>query len=212
MSTGTIEDTSLTPAGFGIAELLYLLGCYDTPSTVKTADALMLPWPSTSDDMRVAGTSSLLARQQLEVSGDELVPTGLALALAYAFGHANRWTNVSFLSDAEPQAAVFVHAPDLAAFLQPRGLSGWYAQIQMPDRSVAVTLAQVAAQHCSQTSNGKVVISSVADGSPARNVVLRRAGKDWEAALSNGDERAEPLAGTLTTAEVEALLNEKLLG
>jgi hypothetical protein len=43
-------------------------------------------------------------------------------------------------------------------------------------------------------------------------VVLRPAGKDWEAALSTGDERAVPLAGTLTTAEVEALLNEKLLG
>jgi hypothetical protein len=212
MSTGTIEDTGLSAAGYGIAELLYLLGCYDTPSTAKTAEALMLPWPSTSDDMRVAATSSLLARQQLKLSGNELVPTGLALALAYAFGHANRWTNVSFLSDEEPQAAVFVQAPDLAAFLQPRGLGGWHAQVQMPDQGVAVTLAQIAAEHCSQATNAKVVISSVTDGSPARNVVLRPAGKDWEAALSTGDERAVPLAGTLTTAEVEALLNEKLLG
>lgn len=212
MSTGTIEDTSLLPAGFGIAELLYLLGCYDTPSTARTAESLMLPWPSTSDDMRVAATSSLLARQQLTRRGDELVPTGLALALAYAFGHANRWTSVSLLSDAEPQAAIFIHAPDLAAFLQPRGLGGWFAQVQMPDNSVAGTLAQVASQHCSQAPNAKVVISSVSDSSPARNVVLRPAGKDWEAALSTGDERAVPLPGTLATADVEALLNEKLLG
>lgn len=212
MSTGTIEDTSLLPAGFGIAELLYLLGCYDTPSTARTAESLMLPWPSTSDDMRVAATSSLLARQQLTLRSDELVPTGLALALAYAFGHANRWTSVSLLSDAEPQAAIFIHAPDLAAFLQPRGLGGWFAQVQMPDNSVAGTLAQVASQHCSQAPNAKVVISSVSDSSPARNVVLRPAGKDWEAALSTGDERAVPLPGTLATADVEALLNEKLLG
>jgi hypothetical protein len=212
MSTGIIEDTGPSAAGFGIAELLYLLSCYNTPSTAKTADFLMLPWPSTSDDMRVAATSSLLARHQLKLRDDELVPTGLALALAYAFGHAVRWTNVTFLSDDAPQAAVFLQAPDLAAFLQPRGLGGWFAQIQMRDHSLAATVAHLAAQHCSQSGNSKVVLSSVADGSPARNVVLRAAGNNWEAALSNGDDRAVPLAATLTTEEVEALLNEQLLG
>lgn len=212
MSTGTIEDASLSPAGYGIAELLYLLGCYDTNSTQKSADALMLPWPSASDDMRLAGTSSLLARQQLKLRDDELVPTGLALAVSYALGHAYRWTNVSFLSDDAPQAAVFVHAPDLGAFLQPRGLGGWFAQVQMANHSAAATLALVAAEHCSRSTHAKVVISSVADDSIGRNVVLRASGERWEAALSNGDERAVPLRSTLSMPDVENLLAVNLLG
>lgn len=211
MSIGTIEGASLSPAGYGIAELLYLLGCYDTSSSQKSADALMLPWPSTSEDMRLAGTSSLLARQQLKLRDDELVPTGLALAVSYAFGHAYRWTSVSFLSDDAPQAAVFVHAPDLGAFLQPRGLGGWFAQVQMANHSAAATLALVAAEHCSSSKNAKVVISSVTDDFLARNVVLRASGEKWEAALSRGDERAVPLPGTLSMPEVETLLAEKLL-
>jgi len=212
MSAETIEGTGLSPAGYGIAELLYLLGCYDTASTRKSADALMLQWPSSSDDLRVAGTSSLLARQQLKVEGDELVPTGLALAIAYALGNATRWTSASFLSDDAPQAAVFIHAPDLAAFLQPHGLGGWFAQVQMASHGVAGTLAKLAAEHCSQATNAKVVLSSTVDGSSARNVILRASGDRWEAALSRGDERAVPLGGTLSLAEVESLLNEQLLG
>ena len=211
MTAEPIESPSLSPAGYGVAELLYLLGCYDTPSTRRSADALMVQWPSSSEDLRVAGTSSLLARQQLKVEGDELVPTGLALALAYALGNANRWTSASFLSDDGTQAAVFIHAPDLAAFLQPRGLGGWFAQIQMPSSSIAETLATLAAEHCSRAANAKVVFSST-DGSSAHNVILRTSGDRWEAALSRGDERAVPLAGTLNLAEVEALLNEQLLG
>lgn len=212
MSTGTIEDDTLSAAGYGIAELLYLLGCYDTPSTQKSADALLLPWPSTSDDLRLAGTSSLLARQQLKLRDDELVPTGPALAVSYAFGNAHRWTSVSFLSDDAPQAAVFIHAPDLGVFLQPRGLGGWFAQVQMADHSAAATLAMAAADHCSRAGNAKVVLSSMTADIPPRNVVLRRAGGKWEAALSEGDERAVPLAGTLSTPEVETLLAENLLG
>lgn len=212
MIAKTIDSPGLSPAGYGIAELLYLLGCYDTPSTRKSADALMLEWPSGSEDMRVAGTSSLLARQQLKIEGDELVPTGLALAIAYALGNATRWTSVSFLSDDAPQGAVFIQAPDLAAFLQPRGLGGWFAQVQMPSRSLAETLAQLAAEHCSKAVNGKVVFSSSTDGSLARNVIVRPSGDRWEAALSRGDERAVPLNGTLSLADVEVLLNEQLLG
>jgi hypothetical protein len=212
MNAETIEGTGLAPAGYGIAELLYLLGCYDTPSTKTSADALMLQWPSSSDDLRVAGTSSLLARQQLKLEGDELVPTGLALAVAYALGNATRWTSASFLSDDAPQAAVFIHAPDLAAFLQPRGLGGWFAQVQMPSHSIAETLATLAAEHCSQALNAKVVLSSTTDGSLSRNVILRASGDRWEAALSRGDERAVPLDRTLNIAEVESLLNEQLLG
>lgn len=196
--------------GYGIGEILYLLSRFDNESAQRSAEELMVGWPVTSEDMKAAGSSSLLVRGQLSVEGDALVPTSITAVATYALGNATAWTTMSFLGEDSTQGALFIHSPEAVLFLQPRGLGSWIAQVRGPGASVSDIWSVLAQEYVNAVPEGRIVLATRHGKEMSRNVAMRKQGPAWQLAAGRGDERAVELTGTVEPEALAATLWQQL--
>lgn len=153
--TGTVESY-----GFGFAEMAYLLKATSTPEALKSAEVLRLQSELASEQLCIAGASSLLARGMASVNGEDLDLDGPAMALAYALGRAERWTEISLMSGESIDTVVHVESDRVKVLLQPRTLSTWFVFAQDPAVEGASAELDVIAEHVRQTGTGTAYLLS----------------------------------------------------
>lgn len=146
--------------GFGFAEMAYLLKSTSTPQADKSATVLRLSEELASEQLCIAGASSLLARGLATANGEDLELEGPAVALAYALGRANRWTEISLMSGESIDTVVHVESDLVKVLLQPRTLATWFAFAQDPAIEGAVAELDIVAEHVRQTPTGTAYILS----------------------------------------------------
>lgn len=153
--TGTAESY-----GFGFAEMAYLLKATSTPQALKSAAVLRLQDEMASEQLCIAGASSLLARGMATVNGEDIDLDGPAMSLAYALGRAEHWTEISLMSGGSIDTVVHVESDRVKVLLQPRTLSTWFAFAQDPSVDGASAELDVIAEHVRQTGTGTAYVLS----------------------------------------------------
>ncbi|MDO5752254.1 hypothetical protein [Arthrobacter sp.] len=146
--------------GFGFAEMAYLLKATSTPEAAKSATVLRLTEELNSEQLCIAGASSLLARGLASLNGEDIELEGPTMALAYALGRANRWTEISLMTADAVDTVVHVESDRVKVLLQPRSLSTWFAFAQDPKLDGAVAEVDVVAEHVRQTTTGTAYVLS----------------------------------------------------
>src|SRR6478736_7441404 len=105
--------------GFGVGEIAYLLDVFEGPARDRSVSVFRAEEMVDDVTLATAGASSLLARDMATVDEDgDLGVTGVAAAVATAFGQATRWTEVSLLTQDTMDNVVLLEAPRVALMLQ----------------------------------------------------------------------------------------------
>lgn len=158
--TSTPNTATAEAYGFGFAEMAYLLKSTSTPQAGKSSEVLRLQEEMGSEPLCIAGASSLLARGLASVNGEDIDLEGPAMAVAYALGRAERWTEISLMSGDLIDTLVHVESDRVKVLLQPRTLSTWFAFAQDPAIDGATAELDVIAEHIRQTVTGTAYILS----------------------------------------------------
>lgn len=131
ISTDSTESPD-SAVGFGFAEIAYLIRRFDTDAAKKSAQVLRLEEEVQSDQICIAGGSSLLGRGFASVD-DDLDLEGPALPTAYALSRADRWTEISLVDGEKTDTVVHVESDKVSVLMQPRTLSTWFVFAQDPE-------------------------------------------------------------------------------
>lgn len=159
-NTTTSQTQTAESYGFGFAEIAYLLRSASTPQARKSAAVLRLNDELESDQLCIAGASSLLARGFASANGEDIDLEGPAVVLAYAMGQADRWTEISLMSGDSIDTVVHVESDKVKVLLQPRTLSTWFAFAQDPGLDGAVAELDLIEEHVRQTGTGTAYVLS----------------------------------------------------
>ncbi len=158
--TSTSQPESAESYGFGFAEVAYLLRSSSTVQARKSAAVLRLTEELDSDQLCIAGASSLLARGFASAKGEDIELEGPAVVLAYAMGQATRWTEISLMTGESIDTVVHVESDKVKVLLQPRTLSTWFAFAQDPTIDGAVAEMDIIEEHVRQTKTGTAYVLS----------------------------------------------------
>lgn len=158
--TSTSSAETVESYGFGFAEIAYLLRSTSTARARKTAAVLRLSEELDSDQLCIAGASSLLARGFASANGEDIDLEGPAMVLAYALGQANRWTEISLISGDSIDTVVHVESDKVKVLLQPRMLSTWFAFAQDSAVDGAAAELELIEEHVRQTKTGTAYVLS----------------------------------------------------
>ena len=126
--------------GFGAAELAYVLARHDGPAALKTREVLMLDPRQTSDGIRLAGASSLVARGWLVEGDTDAGDTkSYAALLEYATGQSYRWSRIGLVDPTTKDVdfVVLLESDTVVALLQPRIYASWFVRFGEPDTDPA---------------------------------------------------------------------------
>lgn len=179
--------------GFGVGEFAYLLNVFEGPARDRSVSVFRAGELVNDGTLSTAGASSLMARDLATVDADgDLGVKGVAAAVATAFGHATRWTELSLLTEDSMDNVVLLEAPEVALMLQPRVLGTWFVFAQDPAISSAEATLRVLRQHVEQNPGGTAYL--VFKTLDAENHLLIRRGEDsWATGIPNfaTDEVAE---------------------
>lgn len=145
--------------GFGVGEIAYLLNVFEGPARDRSVSVFRAEDMMDDVTLSTAGASSLLARDMATVddNGDVGV-TGVAAAVAAAFGQATRWTEVSLLAADAMDNVLLIEAPDVALMLQPRLLGTWFVFAQDPAISSAEATLRLVRQHVQDNPGGSAYL------------------------------------------------------
>lgn len=179
--------------GFGVGELAYLLNVFEGPARDRSVSVFRAGELVDDVTLSTAGASSLLARDLATIDDDgDLGVTGVAAAVATAFGHATRWTEVSLLTQDAMDNVVLLEAPDVALMLQPRVLGTWFVFAQDPTITSAEATLRLVRQHVEQNPGGTayLVLKTV---DSEEHLLIRRGEDSWTTGIPNfaTDEVAE---------------------
>lgn len=201
-------DASNTLVQFGIAEVSYLLSLGKSEGSARSREALKINDQYFSTAMVGAGASSLLARGFASVTGDDIDLTGPSQMLAYAFGTAQRWTEMALLGTEEVEAALYIQAPGISVFLQPAALGVWAALFKLPEASDADMLKLIIDTKLSSDAKSALYFGSTALTGEERKLFVRHDESDaWSTAWVT-DPNAAPNVTLTSTAGLMATLAE----
>jgi hypothetical protein len=165
--------------GFGIGEIAYLLDVFEGPARDRSVSVFRAEEMVDDVTLATAGASSLLARDLATVNEEgELGVTGVAAAVASAFGHATHWTEVSLLAPESMDNVLLIEAPDVALMLQPRLLGTWFVFAQDPAISSAEATLRLVKQHAAETPGGSAYFVFKTLTAETR-LLVRREGETW---------------------------------
>ena len=166
------DKTSVEAVGFGYAEIAYLLKRMSTPSAEMTAKVLRLSEEMNTESLVFAGASSLLGREFATVADDDIEIVEAALPVAYAFGRATLWTEISLLQGDVADTIVHIESDPVSLLMQPRTLMTWFAFAQDPDLSGPEAQRDVIREHIRQHPEGTAILRARIEG--ADSVLLVR--------------------------------------
>jgi hypothetical protein len=191
--TGQKPRLGVDVIGFGIGELAYLLNVFEGPARDRSVSVFRAGELVDDVTLSTAGASSLLARDLATIDDDgDLGVTGVAAAVATAFGQATRWTEISLLTRDSMDNVVLVEAPGVALMLQPRLLGTWFVFAQDPAISSAEATLRVVRQHVEQNPGGTAyLVFKTLDAE--QHLLIRRAEDSWATGIPDfsTDEVAE---------------------
>jgi hypothetical protein len=192
-ATGQEPRLGVDVIGFGVGELAYLLNVFEGPARDRSVSVFRAGELVDDVTLSTAGASSLLARDLATIDDDgELGVTGVAAAVATAFGQATRWTEVSLLTQDTMDNVVLLEAPGVALMLQPRVLGTWFVFAQDPSISSAEAVCRVVRQHVEQNPGGTAyLVFKTLDSE--QHLLIRRAEDGWATGIPDfaTDEVAE---------------------
>ena len=179
--------------GFGVGEFAYLLNIFEGPARDRSVSVFRAEELVNDGTLSTAGASSLMARDLATVDDDgDLGVKGVAAAVATAFGHATRWTELSLLTEDSMDNVVLLEAPEVALMLQPRVLGTWFVFAQDPAISSAEATLRVVRQHVEQNPGGTAyLVFKTVDAE--KHLLIRRGEDSWATGIPNfaTDEVAE---------------------
>ncbi|MDV3220332.1 hypothetical protein [Intrasporangium sp.] len=147
--------------GFGWAELRYLLGRHRTPSAQTSVAALGFGAAPTDDIVPSAGIASLMARGLVAPEGDHGVSRGEAAVLETVFARGQRWSGLSFRTDAsEGDLLVAIEDGDIIALLQPRSYGTWFAALNNEVDAPAAAIARAVEAMLDARGSGRFAIET----------------------------------------------------
>ena len=210
--TAEHSDSPLADNGVGMSayEIAYLVKSRTGSAIRASLSALRLEPDLISDEILAVAASSLVARELVVLSGDELVANGSALAVIYALTSATRWTEIGLASSEGVDGAILIEAPLISLLCQPRMLGAWLVSIEGPDAGSAQTLRRLIDAQVALRPDGGVLLVSKSLENSATLLVQHSENGDWEVAAGATSTRAEiPTRGS-TSAEIDAMLAELL--
>lgn len=173
-------EASDTAVGFGFAEIAYLIRRFDTDSAKQSAKVLRLEEEVQSDQLCVAGSSSLMGRGFATVT-DDLELEGPAVPTAYALSRAHRWTEISLVDQQQTDTVVHLESDKVSLLLQPRTLSTWFVFAQDPDVDGADAELSIIEEHVRNHPGGTAFIR-VRTISSEDHLLIRPDGAGWAVA------------------------------
>ncbi|WP_461164768.1 hypothetical protein [Arthrobacter sp. R4-81] len=145
--------------GFGVGEFAYLLNVFEGPARNRTVSVFRAEEMVDDVTLSTAGASSLLARDMATVDDNgQLGVTGVAAAVATAFGSATRWTEIALLTGETMDNVALLEAPGVSLMLQPRLLGTWFVFAQDPSITSAEATLRVVQQHVQQNHGGSAYL------------------------------------------------------
>ena len=146
--------------GFGAAELVYLLARHEGAVTDKTCQVLLLDPKQTSEGVRLAAASTLVARGWLEHADDGPGATkSYAALLEYALGTAYRWSRIGLIDPITKDVdyVVLLEADNVVALLQPRVLASWFVRFGGPDTDRVELVAGIVKERFAARPGARII-------------------------------------------------------
>lgn len=106
-------------------EIIAILSATGSEAALRTREMLHLPAVGADSPAVRIGMSTLIARGQVDTSGDGVRPVNEAAALAGICGTATTWIEAVTMTGDKKAVAVFVSAPDGTVFLEPASHGLW---------------------------------------------------------------------------------------
>ncbi|MDO9396789.1 MAG: hypothetical protein Q7T71_09610, partial [Herbiconiux sp.] len=181
----TTAAEAVSPAdtpSFGAAEVAYAVSLTEGEARERAVRFLQLAPDFVTEQIAALGASSLLARGELSVDGDALVPRGGIRLLIAVLQRAVRWTEIAMIQESGVEAALYVQSPELSVLLSPAAMSTWTMVVRRPAVSDAALLAELvsnnAARHPDGTAYfGTELVGSASDGSGKIHLFVRPDGE-----------------------------------
>lgn len=163
--------------GFGFAEIAYLLKAVG-PDGAKSAEILRLEPEVADERLCAAGASSLLGRGFLTVEGEDLIFAGPAVAIAYAFAKAHRWTEISLMAEDSIDSVLHIESDSVSLLLQPRTLQTWFIFAQDPAVQGAAAELEMLKKHVADHAGGSAYLKC-RERNGDSDLMLRSDGGNW---------------------------------
>ncbi|RFA09199.1 hypothetical protein B7R54_08140 [Subtercola boreus] len=130
-------------AVFGAGEVAYALSLCSEEARERASRFLQVEPGFVTPQVAALGASSLIARGELTVDGDALVPSGGIRLLIGVLQNAVRFTEIAMVNEAGPEAALYVQSPELSLLLQPGSMGTWSMVVKAPEAADSALLKQV---------------------------------------------------------------------
>ncbi|MDF2444497.1 MAG: hypothetical protein JWR01_2700 [Subtercola sp.] len=207
-------------AVFGAGEIAYALSLCSESARARASRFLQVEPGFVTAQIAALGASSLLARGELALDGDALVPSGGIRLLIGVLQNAVRFTEIAMVNASGPEAALYVQSSELSLLLQPGSMSTWAMVVKAPEAEDSALLKQVIDDNARRHPEGVAYFGtelvdvessgSASAGASTDNLFVRPAGAfTWDVAdvrAADGErmvqERSE---NTSTAAFVERL-------
>lgn len=175
-----------TPA-FGAAEVGYALSLADGEARRQAEKFLQVDHTFVTPQVAALGASSLLARGELSVDGDDLVPHGAVRLLIAVLQAAVRWTEIALVNENGAEAAVYLQSPELSVFLQPAAMNTWVMVVKAPGVEDSALLKELIDNNVARHPLGTAYFGTETLGSDKGHFFVRAAAADlWDVADAEG--------------------------
>ncbi len=180
---GAPASASSAVAGYGAAEVAYIISQGSPGLREKNAAALQIRPDALTAQIAALGASSLLARGEIVADGGAMELRGGARILNQALNAAVRWTEVAMVNGTGVEAALYVQSRDVSVFLQPAALSTWFMVVKDPQASDAQMLKQVIDSNVARHPESAMYFGSRAASGPKDHFFVRVSGGGlWDVA------------------------------
>ncbi|RFA15049.1 hypothetical protein B7R22_07505 [Subtercola boreus] len=130
-------------AVFGAGEVAYALSLCGEEARARASRFLQVEPGFVTPQIAALGASSLIARGELTVDLDALVPSGGIRLLIGVLQNAVRFTEIAMVNESGPEAALYVQSAELSLLLQPGSMSTWSMVVKAPEAPDSALLKQV---------------------------------------------------------------------
>lgn len=183
----------VTPT-YGAAEVAYALSLTEGDARRNAETFLQVAPDFVTEQIAALGASSLLARGELTVDGDDLLPRGGLRLLIAVLQSAERWTEIGLIDERGVEAAVYVQSRALSIFLQPAAMSTWVMVVKAPAAPDAGLLLELIENNAARHPLGVAYFGTEAGGAEKQHLFVRPDGAGrWDVAdvEAPGDGRSD---------------------
>ncbi|RFA13366.1 hypothetical protein B7R21_08375 [Subtercola boreus] len=162
-------------AVFGAGEVAYALSLCSEEARERASRFLQVEPGFVTPQIAALGASSLIARGELTIDGEALVPSGGIRLLIGVLQNAVRFTEMAMVNEDGPEAALYVQSAELSLLLQPGSMSTWSMVVKAPEAADSALLKQVIDDNARRHPDGVAYFGTeLVGGEPAGADVVAR--------------------------------------